>query len=198
MTTPLLLSRSEEALKKWPFITGIEEEYGLPAHMLLAVGFRETGLRNISGDSGHGWGVWQRDNRSWNVGPSYLLSVRKQAEDAASLLVANKKSLGTWGGALAAYNAGCGSVRRARANGLKDDTYTTSHNYGQAILGYISELNAHYHTATPHAHTVVIVKAGDTLGGFAKKYKTTVKAIAQLNKLPNANVIHVGQHITIP
>ena len=41
------------------------------------------------------------------------------------------------------------------------------------------------------------VKKGDTLGAIAKKYNTTVSAIAKLNNITNTNLIYVGQVLTI-
>lgn len=42
------------------------------------------------------------------------------------------------------------------------------------------------------------VKAGDTLYQIAKRYQTTVNAIKQANHIKNANLIYVGQVLTIP
>ena len=42
-----------------------------------------------------------------------------------------------------------------------------------------------------------IVKKGDTLTQIAKMYGTTVKALAEANKISNPNLIQIGQHIKI-
>lgn len=42
------------------------------------------------------------------------------------------------------------------------------------------------------------VKAGETLGAIATKYKTDVKTLQKLNGIANANVIKVGQSIKLP
>ena len=42
------------------------------------------------------------------------------------------------------------------------------------------------------------VKKGDTLSGIAKKYNTTVNAIANANSIKNVNLIYPGQVLTIP
>ena len=42
------------------------------------------------------------------------------------------------------------------------------------------------------------VKAGDTLSAIAIKFHTTVKAIADLNHIPDPNLISVGQLLKIP
>ena len=42
------------------------------------------------------------------------------------------------------------------------------------------------------------VKKGDTLSAIAKKYGTTVKAIADQNKIKNVNLINIGQVLVIP
>src|SRR5690606_26328632 len=83
----------KNARKQWPFIEEIERKHGMPAGFLYAVGSRETNLRNILGDGGNGVGVWQRDKRWWPIDNSYLKDVRKQAQDAAELLSANKRAL---------------------------------------------------------------------------------------------------------
>lgn len=46
--------------------------------------------------------------------------------------------------------------------------------------------------------TIYTVKKGDTLSAIAKKYKTTVATLADLNKIQNVNLIRVGQKIKIP
>ncbi|ALA68836.1 hypothetical protein GT50_00570 [Geobacillus stearothermophilus 10] len=42
------------------------------------------------------------------------------------------------------------------------------------------------------------VKKGDTLWALAKKFNTTVEAIAKANNIANVNLIYVGQKLTIP
>lgn len=44
---------------------------------------------------------------------------------------------------------------------------------------------------------VYVVKRGDTLGGIAKKFNTTVESLVKLNKITNPNFIEVGKTITI-
>ncbi|MFT8909267.1 MAG: LysM peptidoglycan-binding domain-containing protein [Lentilactobacillus diolivorans] len=48
------------------------------------------------------------------------------------------------------------------------------------------------------ASTVVTVKSGDTVWGLAQKYNVSSNAIENANNLTNANVISVGQRLTIP
>ena len=43
-----------------------------------------------------------------------------------------------------------------------------------------------------------VVQVGETLGTIAESYGTTVEAILELNDLPNADVIPVGESILIP
>lgn len=45
--------------------------------------------------------------------------------------------------------------------------------------------------------TFYTVKAGDTLSAIAKKYKTTVKKLVELNNLKDPNVIKVGQNLRV-
>lgn len=46
--------------------------------------------------------------------------------------------------------------------------------------------------------TIYTVKKGDTLSAIAKAYKTTVSALADLNKIKNVNLIRIGQRLKIP
>jgi murein DD-endopeptidase MepM/ murein hydrolase activator NlpD len=46
--------------------------------------------------------------------------------------------------------------------------------------------------------TTYIVQPGDTLSLIARRYNTTVQAIAELNDILNPNLIHVGQRLIIP
>lgn len=41
------------------------------------------------------------------------------------------------------------------------------------------------------------VRSGDTLSGIAKKYRTTVKRLCQLNKIKETSVIRIGQKIRV-
>lgn len=42
------------------------------------------------------------------------------------------------------------------------------------------------------------VRAGDTLSSIARRYGTSVQAIAQANKIGNSSTLQVGQRLTIP
>ncbi|MEP6984383.1 MAG: LysM peptidoglycan-binding domain-containing protein [Chloroflexota bacterium] len=52
-------------------------------------------------------------------------------------------------------------------------------------------------TAVPPATGSYTVKRGDTLGSIAKKFNTTVQALATLNKISNPNLIFAGQVLQI-
>ena len=45
------------------------------------------------------------------------------------------------------------------------------------------------------SHTVA---AGDTLGGIARRYGTTTAALATANQISDANLVRIGQRLTIP
>src|SRR5215203_5430775 len=49
-----------------------------------------------------------------------------------------------------------------------------------------------------HAAALYIVQRGDTLYRIAVRFGVTVNALVSANGLPNANVIYVGQVLTIP
>ena len=49
-----------------------------------------------------------------------------------------------------------------------------------------------------HSPDTYVVQPGDTLSLIARRYSTTVQAIAELNGILNPNLIHVGQRLLIP
>jgi len=51
--------------------------------------------------------------------------------------------------------------------------------------------------ATTTSRTVYTVKAGDTVAKIAARYGVTIADIVSANKLANANLIYVGQHLVI-
>mgnify|MGYP002622646450 CR=1 FL=1 len=53
-------------------------------------------------------------------------------------------------------------------------------------------------TPPPTGGQIYIVRAGDTLSAIARRFNTTVAAIAQANSISNVNFIYVGQRLTIP
>lgn len=81
----------------------------------------------------------------------------------------------------------------ANANGLSNP----NHIYvGQRL--YIPSGGAVDPTPWPVDSTYYIVKAGDTLSGLARRFNTTVQAIAQVNGLANVSYIWVGQKLIMP
>ena len=131
--------------------------------ILLAIGSRESGLKNIVGDGGHGRGVFQMDDRwqadwlgrvrgalsgSWNAVsksalrsgyvPLFVPSLRR----ARRILVDNYTYLIENGipahlakkAAVSAYNCGPGNVKKAWDNGKDLDYYTTGGNYAKDVF----------------------------------------------------------------
>ena len=123
-----LLAQYRRAEAEWPWIAAVERAVKLPPMLLWAVGSRETNLRNVIGDGGHGIGIWQRDRRAWTL-PATSRGTSRTAppnRDAAALLLGLRGKLGAWPAAVAAYNAGEGAVRKALAAGVDPDSRTTA------------------------------------------------------------------------
>ena len=53
-------------------------------------------------------------------------------------------------------------------------------------------------TAVAEADTIYIVQRGDTLASIARRYGTTIQAIAQANNIINPNLIYPDQRLVIP
>jgi LysM repeat protein len=82
----------------------------------------------------------------------------------------------------------------AQANGLSDPRYIRA---GQRLI-----IPGAYPACLPPSavswSTVYIVRPGDTLYSIARRYRTTVAAIASANGIPDPRRIWVGQRLVIP
>lgn len=127
LSSAQLASQYQRAKRDWPFIDEVNAGADLPPYLLYAVGSRETNLRHIVGDYGHGHGVWQLDDRTPGRGPAIARidggDVRYAAEYAADMLAALHRRFGTWLGACNAYNSGRPETER-----------TTGKDYGPDVL----------------------------------------------------------------
>lgn len=148
LTPTQLRAQYDRVMRDWPWILDVEEDCNLPPFLLIALGSRETNLRDVVGDGGHGHGIWQRDDRSFTIPSPYPL--QQQAVDAGNLLrshyVAYRPefkgtALPLWRAAVCAYNAGRQGVRNAIAAGQTPDSATTGGDYGDDVLnrwGYLT------------------------------------------------------------
>jgi lysozyme len=71
------------------------------------------------------------------------------------------------------------------------------------LSAFINSLPAPAARATPapspaDSSRTYTVQSGDTLGGIAARYDVTLSALEQANNIENANLIEVGQVLTIP
>lgn len=127
------LSYFEDASKK----------YGFDVSLILAIGSRETNLRNILGDYGHGAGIMQVDigtNRNFVVSGAWR---NPQASiDTGCSILAEKLTLAKQAGipenylirvTVASYNCG-GNAILAYHKRENVDAYTTGHNYSTDVL----------------------------------------------------------------
>jgi hypothetical protein len=142
-----LLAEYERASRDWPFIDEVERDHDLPAMLLYAVGSRETNLTNEVGDLGHGHGVWQLDDRSHTIPPGFDQDVKQQAQTAAGMLAGLLRHFADQPEqlrcALAAYNAGEGTVEFNLANGLDIDKGTAHGDYSVDTADRMHHLQEH-------------------------------------------------------
>lgn len=135
-----------------------ERQAELPRGVLLAVASRETNMRNVVGDHGHGRGVFQVDDRSHAAwlrrhgadGPGGIPPVPAAAAYAAALLrdnLAFGRSKGLAGDALlkfslSAYNAGAGGAWRGLQERGDSDARTAHGNYARDVLDRLRAVQA--------------------------------------------------------
>lgn len=155
----------QRAVKAWPFITDTEFAYHLPPRILFAVGSRETNLTDEIGDGGHGHGVFQLDDRSHSIPKPFPVNVQAMRAGAMlrSLLDRYKGDIRA---ALAAYNAGAGTVDYNLSHKLNVDSGTAHGNYSLDVYERMMYLQK---TFPPKAVT--------TTGGNLNMDEATVRAI---------------------
>lgn len=140
-------------------------DYAWPPALLMAIASRETNMRNIIGDGGHGFGLMQIDVRSYpdfchsgawrnpilgiHTGAQVLDQKRTMIEHGvgASLSVAGYRFIGDPLApgqlervAVAAYNCGLWSYY-AFSRGLDPDRFTTGRNYSVDVLNRMEQFD---------------------------------------------------------
>ena len=71
--------------------------------------------------------------------------------------------------------------------------------YKTTEINIIEELNVEEDTNTNnYSMTIYFVKQGDTLWKIAKKFKSTVEDIAEVNEIEDVNKISIGEQLFIP
>jgi hypothetical protein len=146
LTAELARARAQ----KWESaMTAAETAKTLPAGLLLAVASQETDMNDVVGDSGHGRGLFQIDDRSHTdfltrngaAGAGGKPPIGAAALYAAALLRGNL-DYGAANGVkqadrpkfmLSAYNAGAGGAIAGYREG-DSDRRTTGSDYGRAVL----------------------------------------------------------------
>jgi GH25 family lysozyme M1 (1,4-beta-N-acetylmuramidase)/LysM repeat protein len=102
--------------------------------------------------------------------------------------IANEVLAGLWGN---------NPLRRIRLTNAGFD-YSAVQKRVDEIVAQRKETGKPY-VVTETAKTIlgITVKRGDTLSAIAKRYNTTVKALAEANGIKNPNLIQIGQYIKI-
>jgi hypothetical protein len=118
-----LATEYRQAKAQWPFITTVNDAYGLPPALLYALGSRETNLQNEIGDGGHGHGVFQLDDRSHPIPPGFDADVQAQATMAAQMMKDGFQRYNDWTIACNYYNSG-----------TPDTASTTGGDYGPDVM----------------------------------------------------------------
>jgi hypothetical protein len=142
-----------------PQIEAAAAAHGLDPKLLAAVAAQETGGpgtdsgRNIVGDSGHGHGVFQIDDRSWNFAKTpAAMDPGRNADMAASILADN---LQRYGGdvhaALSAYNSGSPTATGSKTTWGDGST-----------LGYADSVLRHYGAIESDPAGQLLAERGET------------------------------------
>jgi LysM repeat protein len=101
-----------------------------------------------------------------------------------------------WGETLSALAARYGTTVQAilELNGLANPNHIES---GQQL--HIPGRGSAASPQLPSVSTLVhVVRAGETLTGIARRYRTSLAVLVRLNQLPRANYIRIGQRLLIP
>lgn len=129
-------------------LNAAEVEHGIPADLLARIAYQESHFRDdiITGATASPAGALGM----MQLMPNYFASVRvarpftdddvlAQIEEAAGLLASNYQTLKTWPLAVAAYNAGVGTIQKGNASAANK---AATANYVAAIIADIPAANA--------------------------------------------------------
>ena len=208
-----------------PIIEPIFERAGLPKELTL-LPHVESSFRNDARSRSGAAGIWQfmpatgRRFLRVNSRVDERHDVRLATIAATKLLKENYKLLGTWPLAITAYNHGAWGMKKAVARtGTKDIGKIVRRYRGRAFgfasRNFYAEFLAAMHVvrnyeryfgtirfAEPSINPVqpqhYRVQRGDSLRRIAKRFNTTVSALAALNNLERLHLIQVGQILRIP
>ena len=148
-----------------PMFAEAGSSFGFTAALLMAIASRETNMKNIVGDGGHGYGLMQIDVRSYpdfchsgawknveaeiHMGASVLSSKQVQIQKSqgvqlhisSSSFVGKKLTDGELNQcAVAAYNAGLWAYYGITVHG-NPDLYTTAHNYSSDVISRMRQFS---------------------------------------------------------
>ena len=210
-----------------PIIEPIFERAGLPRELTL-LPHVESSFRNDARSRRGASGLWQfipSTGRRFMTINRYVderHDVRLATIAATKLLRENYRMLGTWPLAVTAYNHGAYGMKRAvKTTGTKDIGRIV-HRYRGRAFGFASrnfyaEFLAAVHVANNYeryfghikfAKPAVLpgvtgqeryrVRRGDSLHRIARRFGTTVNALAALNDLRHVHKIRIGQTLRIP
>ncbi|OLE52183.1 MAG: hypothetical protein AUG51_19715 [Acidobacteria bacterium 13_1_20CM_3_53_8] len=96
----------------WDILTRAGGAHSIDPRILAALGIRETGFRNITGDHGHGHGIFQFDDHSYPDARNWAYDPGTAADRASAKVAGLIQSFTKFGpelavaGALRGYNAG--------------------------------------------------------------------------------------------
>ncbi len=128
------------------FFRKASTRYSIPLSILLAIASRETNMRNIKGDGGHGRGLMQIDDRyhsKFIKENQEGLDPESNIDYAANLLrfnmnMVNEKLGGLvpnlWKPAISGYNGSLTKVIKVSRAGQDSDSVTTGKNYAADVL----------------------------------------------------------------
>lgn len=127
----------------------VERQFRFPDFLLAAVASRETNLKHVNGDGGHGRGIMQIDDRYHGnflrqhcaAAPDYVPDLYCSIHYAGRLLyshILSARELGVRAAFTilfisAAYNAGLGGATNGWREG-NTDKYTAGGNYGKDVV----------------------------------------------------------------
>ena len=208
-----------------PIIEPIFERAGLPKELTL-LPHVESSFRNDARSRSGAAGIWQfmpatgRRFMTVNKRVDERYDVRLATIAATKLLKENYRLLGTWPLAITAYNHGAWGMKKAvSTTGTKDIGKIVQRyrgrSFGFASRNFYAEFLAAVHVAKNYEHYFgpiqfakpqiepvrprhYRVQRGDSLHRVARRFNTTVSALAALNNLERPHLIQIGQILRIP
>ena len=126
------------------FFVAASKKTGVSRSVLIAIASRESGMQNIVGNEGHGYGIMQindHDHWKWLQSHDNGMDPKSNIDFAATIIHSHLVHFQRdYLKAVSAYKSGVRNVDLLVAKGMDPDFYTPGRNFGKNVMARAEEI----------------------------------------------------------